>query len=159
MVKEKYKLKPFNKSIDFYYNGWREKGKGYIEKSQIRKNIDWIADYKILFPKAWGTGNSNKDWISPFITEPNSCCTETYLVIGPMKDINKVKNILSYMETKFFHFFVSLIKNTQNAMKKVYSLVPLQDFTQEWTDEKLYKKYGLTKEEIDFIESMIRPME
>jgi site-specific DNA-methyltransferase (adenine-specific) len=52
-----------------------------------------------------------------------------------------------------------LIKITQNAMKKVYSFVPMQDFNEEWTDEKLYKKYGLSKEEITFIESMIRPME
>jgi len=63
------------------------------------------------------------------------------------------------METKFFRFLVLLLKNTQNGMKKVYSYVPLQNFDEEWTDEKLYKKYGLNEEEIEFIESMIRPME
>jgi site-specific DNA-methyltransferase (adenine-specific) len=50
-------------------------------------------------------------------------------------------------------------KNTQDAMRGVYSYVPIQDFTKKWTDEKLYAKYGLTDEEINFIESMIRPME
>ena len=54
---------------------------------------------------------------------------------------------------------ISLIKNTQNISRRVYSFVPLQDFSKPWTDEELYKKYGLTQEEIDFIESMIRPME
>ena len=66
---------------------------------------------------------------------------------------------MTYVSTKFFRFLVSLIKNTQNAAKGVYQFVPIQDFTQSWTDEKLYKKYGLTQEEIAFIESMIRPME
>ena len=51
------------------------------------------------------------------------------------------------------------MKNTQNAARGVYSLVPMQDFNELWTDEKLYAKYGLTNDEIDFIESMIRPME
>ena len=50
-------------------------------------------------------------------------------------------------------------KNTQDAMRSVYSFVPIQDFTEEWTDEKLYAKYNLTNEEINFIESMVRPME
>jgi site-specific DNA-methyltransferase (adenine-specific) len=54
---------------------------------------------------------------------------------------------------------VLLKKNTQNAAKGVYSFVPIQDFSESWTDEKLYKKYKLTKDEIDFIESMVRPME
>ena len=54
---------------------------------------------------------------------------------------------------------VLMIKNTQNATRRVYNLVPIQDFSEPWTDAKLYKKYGLTKEEINFIESMIKPME
>ena len=66
---------------------------------------------------------------------------------------------MTYVSTKFFRFLVSLIKNTQNAAKGVYQFVPIQDFSESWTDEKLYKKYGLTQEEINFIESMIRPME
>jgi len=60
---------------------------------------------------------------------------------------------------QFFHFLVSLVKNTQEARRSVYQLVPTQDFRQSWTDEQLYKKYGLTKKEIAFIESKIRPME
>jgi len=158
-VKPVFEKKPFDKSIKFYYNGWRTKGLGYTEKKSIRKNIDWINKYKILIPKAWGTGNSNKDWLSPFLIDPNSCCTETYLVVGPVKNKQTAENIIIYMQTNFFHILVSLIKNTQNAMKKVYDFVPMQDFSQEWTDEKLYKKYELDDKEIAFIESMIRPME
>ena len=61
--------------------------------------------------------------------------------------------------TRFFRFLVLLIKNTQHAPKRAYSFVPMQDFSEPWTDEKLYAKYGITDDEIAFIESMIRPME
>jgi site-specific DNA-methyltransferase (adenine-specific) len=63
------------------------------------------------------------------------------------------------MQTRFFRFLVLLRKNTQHAAKGVYSFVPVQDFSETWNDEKLYKKYGLTRDEIAFIESMVRPME
>lgn len=62
------------------------------------------------------------------------------------------------MTTRFFRFMMSLIKNTQNISKGVFAFVPIQDYSKSWTDEELYAKYGLTKEEIAFIESMIRPM-
>ena len=63
------------------------------------------------------------------------------------------------MTTKFFRFLVLLKKNTQHATRTVYSFVPLQDFNESWTDDKLYKKYDLSEGEIEFIESMIKPME
>lgn len=63
------------------------------------------------------------------------------------------------MSTKFFRLLVLLQKNTQHAPARVYSFVPMQDFSKPWTDEELYAKYGLTDEEIAFIESMIKPME
>ena len=90
---------------------------------------------------------------------PETCCTETYLVIGPFLKEVQALNAITYIKTKFFRFLVLLRKNTQHATSKVYSFVPLQDFSKPWTDEELYKKYGLTDEEIQFIESMIRPME
>lgn len=65
---------------------------------------------------------------------------------------------MSYIQTRFFRFLVLLIKNTQDAPKKVYELVPIQDFSKPWTDKELYEKYGLSEAEIEFIESMIRPM-
>jgi site-specific DNA-methyltransferase (adenine-specific) len=157
-VKPKYKIEPFNNAIKFYYNGWQKEGVGYIQKENIRKNIDFIKDYKVLITKAWGVGSIEKDWLNPLIVEPNSCCTETYLIIGPFSKKSTAENVVIYTQTKFFHLLVALIKITQNAMKKVYSFVPIQDFNESWTDEKLYKKYNLTQEEITFIESTIRPM-
>ena len=95
----------------------------------------------------------------PFISEPNSCSTATYMVMSVFDSVDECKHFISYVNTKFFRFLVLLKKSTQHASREVYSFVPVQDFSEPWTDEKLYKKYGLTQEEIDFIESMIKPME
>ncbi len=157
-VKPKYKKEPFNNSVEFYYNGWRKEGLGYIDRRVIKKNIEWIDKYKIFVPKAWGIGDVSKDWIKPFLGKPNSCCTETYLVIGPFDKQETAENVISYTQTKFFHFLLSLVKITQNTMKKAYRSVPMQDFSKPWTDEELYQKYGLTQDEIAFIESMVRTM-
>jgi site-specific DNA-methyltransferase (adenine-specific) len=160
-VKPKYKTEPFKDAVYFYYYGWQREGIGYIDKQQIKKNLDWIKDHKVLISKAYGAGETFPHQIVnvPIIAENNSCCTESYLVIGPFSSKKKAQNVDRYIRTRFFRFLVLLIKNTQNAMKKVYSFVPMQDFTEDWTDEKLYKKYGLNKDEIAFIESMIRPMD
>ena len=157
-IKPDFKLKPSTNSVSFYYNGWKKDGVGYIDKSRVKKNTAWINKYKILIPKAWGIGNMRTDWLNPFLVGPNSCCTETYLVIGPFDNKKNAENVISYTQTKFFHMMLSLIKITQNTMKNAYAFIPMQDFSESWTDEKLYKKYKLTKEEIEFIESMIRPM-
>lgn len=155
-VKPKYKREPFKNSVLFYYNGWKKEGIGYIDRTSIKKNIEWIKKYKVYIPKAWGIGNMSQDWLNPFLGMLNSCCTETYLVIGPFDNKQTAENVISYTQTKFFHFLVSLVKITQNTMKKAYSFVPIQDFTKSCTDEKLYKKYGLTRDEIAFIDSKIR---
>ena len=94
----------------------------------------------------------------PIIGAPSSCCTETYLIVDVLKNKEQANSLQSYMKTRFFRFLMSLVKNTQNISRGVFAFVPVLDFEQEWTDEKLYKKYKFTKEEIDFIESMIRPM-
>ena len=69
------------------------------------------------------------------------------------------ENLLLYVKTIFTRFLISLLSFSQDITRERFAFVPVQDFTEKWTDEKLYKKYGLTKDEIAFIESMIRPME
>lgn len=159
-IKPQFKLtQSVENSIKFYYNGWRKNGIGYISESIIRKGNELLNKKKLFIPKAWGTGSPESDWLNPIIPEGNSCCTETYLVIGPLNTDEELNNVYLYTQTKFFHAMVSIIKITQNTMKKAYSLVPIQDFSKPWTDEELYKKYGLTEDEINFIESMIKPMD
>ncbi len=156
-IPPQYTKKSFENSVVFYYYGWRKEGVGYIGRDTIRKNIDWIEKYKIYVPKAWGIGNINKDWMRPFLGDPNSCCAETYLVIGPFEERQTAENIISYTQTKFFHFLLALVKISQESRRKIYTFIPMQGFNETWSDEKLYKKYNLTKAEIDFIEKMVRP--
>lgn len=150
-----FKSCAFPGSVKIYAN----QSVGYVDRISILKNSNWIDCYKIIIPEAIGVGDMTKDWLKPIVVEPNTCCTETYLVIGPFVDNVVTENVKSYMQTKFFHFVLGLKKITQHTTKEVYSFVPLQDFSKPWTDEELYAKYGLTEEEIAFIESMIRPME
>ena len=148
---------PFKDSVKIHTN----KGIRYINENEILQNVSWVKEHKVYISYAYGERGAFPYLVigKPFIGEPNSCCTETYLVIGHFQDNEKCENVISYMTTKFFRFLVLLKKNTQHATKSAYSFVPIQDFDESWTDEKLYKKYGLTSEEIEFIESMIRPME
>ena len=97
--------------------------------------------------------------IKPFVGEPYSISTETYIMNGPYNTLKEAENVVSYMKTKFFHLMLGIKKITQHTTQKVFEMIPLQDFSHPWTDEMLYKKYNLTDEEIAFIESMIRPME
>lgn len=73
-------------------------------------------------------------------------------MVGPFDSETEFINAKKYMKTKFFRILVAIHKISQDAASKVYSCVPLQDFNEEWTDEKLYKKYNLTQEEIEFIQ-------
>ena len=147
-----------NSYIKIYAN----KKVGYLPKDIIiTQNAEWVDKWKILITMAYGAGEDFPHQIinKPFLVEPHTCCTETYLVIGPFENKQTAENVLTYMKTKLFRFMVLLRKNTQHAAKNVYSFVPMQDFSKPWTDKELYAKYGLTDEEINFVNQMIRPME
>jgi len=132
---------------------------GYMEEDRIIAGKEFIDKWKVFIPEAIGIGVLGKDLLKPILGEPKTVCTETYIMNGPYETKQEAENVVSYINTKFFHFLMGLRKNTQHATQKVYRFIPMQDFTQSWTDEKLYKKYGLTKEEIAFVESMVRPMD
>lgn len=134
---------------------------GYVNEEQVKSNKQLIQRYKVIVSKASPGGDEWPHMIVslPIISEPGSVCTETYLVIKDFDDKEQAVNLVSYIKTKFFRFMMALVKSGQNISKASYSLVPMQDFSEPWTDEKLYKKYGLTDDEIAFIDSMIRPME
>lgn len=141
--------------VKLYQNG----GTAYWDTANIKKNRELIEKHKVLVPYAIGVGDMRKDILKPIYAEPNSICTETYLVVASFDDKQQCENVISYIDTKFFHFLLGLKKNTQHTTQKVYELIPMQDFSKPWTDEELYKKYKLTKKEIAFIEKMVRPMD
>lgn len=152
-----YKEKPFPNSVKIFAN----KKIGYVSKDKIIQNQSWYNEYKVFITMAYGAGEEFPHQIlnKPFLGEKNTCCTETYLVIGPFSSKKRAENVMSYIQSKFFRMLVLLNKPTQHATSKVYRFVPIVNFDEPWTDEKLYAKYGLTEEEIAFIESMIRPMD
>lgn len=132
----------------------------YIDKSLITLHKEWIKQYKVITPKAAEDGILPGKVISTCsVIKPDTCCNGTYVVIGPFKSESECRNAISYMYTKFARFLVGMKKMTQDLKDQTFSLVPLQDFSKPWTDAELYTKYGLTDEEITFIESMIKPME
>jgi site-specific DNA-methyltransferase (adenine-specific) len=133
----------------------------YVSKSKVLKNDYLIDEIKVLVSKVSPGGDEYPHAIltKPIIALSNSVCTETYLLLSTFKTITLAENFVTYISTRFCRFLVSLIKNTQNISKSCFDFVPIQDFSEPWTDEKLYKKYGLTIDEISFIESMIRPMD
>jgi site-specific DNA-methyltransferase (adenine-specific) len=153
----KGKPEPFDGAVKLYQNG----GIGWIARNDVLQNKDWIDKYKVFISMAYGAGEDFPHQIlnTPILGKKNTCCTETYLVLGPFETQEMAMNLISYIHTRFFRFMVLLKKPTQHATSKVYEFVPMQDFSKPWTDEELYKKYGLTEEEIAFIESMVRPME
>ncbi|MBW7887331.1 MAG: Eco57I restriction-modification methylase domain-containing protein [Bacteroidetes bacterium] len=143
-----------------------QNGEGPYKRSDIVTGIEIIDDWKVISSYVGydHAGNPGKDgkrrvFSKIDILPPGTICTETYLVIGSFKTKKEATNLTIYMKTRFFRFLVSQFMYSHHITKESYQFVPLQDFSEPWKDEKLYKKYGLTKDEIAFIESMIRPME
>lgn len=149
----------------------RGKQVGYLDKDEIKKNTNWIDKVKVFAPYANNIGTElNDDNLNAFVGEPNTISTETYIVIGADLDLKKesAQNLTNYCFTKFTRFMHSLPKVSQHGTSKTYKFVPLQNFTSEsdinWSksieeiDKQLYVKYKLSKEEIEFIEKMIKPM-
>ena len=133
---------------------------GYINPKIITLRRDYVNKWKVMTPIA-GEGGTLPHRVTgrPFVSKPKECCNGTYMVIGPFNSQEESENAVTYLNSKFARFLVSVVQNTQNTKRESYRLVPLQDFSKPWTDEELYKKYNLTEDEIAFIESMIKPME
>lgn len=130
----------------------------YIDGRVITKNADDIEKNKVFVPEAGGSGTDPYVLGKPVYGSPNSVCSQTFLYAAFDSRI-EAENFITYMKTKFFRILVSACKISQHAPSKAYRFVPLQDFSKSWTDEELYEKYGLSENEIKFIESMVKPME
>lgn len=140
-----------------------ERGKriiGFVKRNIIKKNVEALDAWKVLTPKAYGAGESFPHQIlgKEIVASPPSACSQTYIVVAPFSSEAAAQSFASYYRTRLFRFLVSLRKITQDALRSTYTWVPQQSWDRSWTDAQLYKKYGITAEEIAFIESMIRPM-
>lgn len=160
-LETKFKGKDTQRAGDVlvYQNG----GTAYTPRKSITTGTDLIDKWK-LFAGYAAPGTGNKDTYphriisTPFIGEPGSISSETYLCIGPLDSKKEAESVLSYLSCRLTRLLILLRKPSQHVTQKVYGFVPTQKWTKEWTDAGLYAKYGLTAKEIEFIEKIVRPM-
>lgn len=143
-----------------YQNG----GTGYVARSSILTGTHLIDKWKVFTGRA-APGTGNRDTYphriisTPFIGEPGTISSETYLCISPFDSRTEAEGVLSYLSCRLTRLLILLHKPSQDTTRKVYTFVPTQDWTQKWTDENLYAKYGISASEIAFIEKVVRPMD
>ena len=143
-----------------YQNG----GTGYVSRNDVPSGTELIDKWKIYVGRA-APGTGNRDTYphriisTPFIGEPDSISSETYLCIGPFGSRSEAESALSYLTCRLTRLLILLHKPSQDTTRKVYTFVPTQEWTRKWTDEDLYAKYGISASEIEFIEKIVRPMD
>lgn len=136
-----------------------------IHSTRIRRNTHLINQWKVLL--ACGASdhagsptqdNTRKVFARLEVMPPGSVCTDTYLCVGSFDSEVYANNLLAYLRTRFLRFLVSQVAITQRLSRGKFRFVPIQDFSTKWTDEMLYSKYNLSQDEINLIQSSIRPM-
>jgi site-specific DNA-methyltransferase (adenine-specific) len=143
-----------------YQNG----GTGYTPRSSITTGTDLIDKWK-LFAGYAAPGTGNRDTYphriisTPFVGEPGSISSETYLCFGPFDSRGEAESVLSYLYCRLTRLLILLHKPSQHVTRKVYTFVPTQEWTRQWTDNDLYAKYALSGSEIAFIEQVVRSMD
>ncbi|OGJ92080.1 MAG: restriction endonuclease [Candidatus Raymondbacteria bacterium RifOxyA12_full_50_37] len=142
-----------------YQNG----GTGYTPRNSITNGVELIDKWKVYVGRA-APGTGNRDTYphriisTPFVGEPGSISSETYLCIGPFDSKTRAESVLSYLSCRLTRLLILLHKPSQDTTRKVYTFVPIQNWTRQWTDTDLYAKYSLSASEITFIEKIVRPM-
>ena len=143
-----------------------QNGEGAYPRNAITTGLDIIDKWNVICAKTAydhagspGKDGKRKVFTKLHILPPKTICTETYIVVGSFDKEEEAENLRGYMMTSFFRFLVSQFMFSQDITRDRFAFVPIQDFSEPWTDEKLYSKYGITEDEVAFIESMIRPME
>ena len=163
-------LRSYVRGRDEYFGGstllYSSEGISYIERGLITACEDIIDKYKVMTSKLLAEHAGEPDKSGRFrvlsrteVISRNTVCTESYLILAASDNKTEIENCYRYCCTKFFRFLLLQFMSSINMTKEVFRFVPLQDFTRPWTDADLYAKYGLTDDEIQFIESMIKPME
>ncbi len=141
-------------------------GEGPFPSSKIEIGKDLIKRWKVITTKVSYDhgGQPDKEGKRRVLSKveilpPNYICTETYIIAGAFNSEYESLNLADYLKTYFVRFLISQLSFSQDITKDRFAFVPIQDFSKKWTDTTLYKKYQLTKKEIDFIESSIRSMD
>lgn len=144
--------------VTLYYSRGGKRLVGWISRKDVTKSSHLIDKWKVMTPSAYGERGARPAMVlgPNFIAESPSVCTQTYLFFY-VSSKKEAESVQSYLNTRFCRFLVSLRKITQHASPATYTWVPQQKWDRVWTDEELYKKYNLSKDDIAFIEASIRP--
>ena len=141
-------------------------GRAWTSRSEVTVGQDLIDKWKVFTSKSSSehAGQVDKNGQRRVLSlsgviPPGSVVTETYILLGAYDTEQEARNCFSYVVTRFFRFLIAVRSSAQDLARSTYSFVPLQDFSKAWTDKMLYKKYGLTNDEVAYIERLIRPME
>lgn len=142
------------------------KGTGYISKEEILVNHNIADAYKVMLTRIMNEHAGEPDKNGQLgvlatirVLNKREVCTDSYITCGCFNTKVEAENLASYLKTRFARFLLLQAAASINLSKATYRFVPMQDFTESWTDEKLYEKYGITESEQKFIESLIKPME
>ena len=141
-------------------------GWGYVSQSEVLSNMKIANKNKVMVTRIMREHAGEPDKNGQFsvlatvkVLRPKEVCTDSYIVGGCFDSMSEAKNLAGYLQTKFARFLILQAAASINLSRTTYQFVPMQDFSKPWTDKELYRKYKLTKDEIDFIESMIKPMD
>ena len=140
----------------------------YVRRDYIRDTSNRIDSYKVFMPNANGNGVFGETISGPLVSGPGTAPTESFVSAGPFDSEEDAGRFLKYLKTKFFRALLGIMKKTHHNPAKVFTCIPLQDFTSisdiDWSkpiaeiDQQLYAKYGLDADEIEFIESHVKEM-
>lgn len=140
------------------------RGRSFISQD-IVNNKKLMSQYKVMIgqlnPDRGGVSNTtsgSKVTTKVSVLNPNEVTTATYIILGGFDTKEEAENYASYIRTKFVRFLVFQTLSSMHITQANFQFVPLQDWSKPWTDAELYKKYDLSKDEIAYIESMIKPM-
>jgi len=141
------------------------KGRSYIPRSKAN-NPKLVGQYKVMIgqlnPDRGGvsntTGGSNVT-TKVTILSPNEVTTATYIILGGFDTKDEADNYATYIRTKFVRFLIFQTLSSMHITQSNFQFVPIQDWSKPWSDDELYKKYGLSREEIEYIETLIKPMQ
>ena len=142
----------------------RNKVKKFVDPKDFTDNFNILGKWKVCTSEANGAaqedkGNGKRVLSEAFIIEPNAICTQTYIVVKVFDTQSEAENFISYVKTKFFRFMLGLRVVTQHISREKFAFVPdLGDYSKPVTDDELYKKFGLSEEEIAYIESKIKAL-
>lgn len=143
----------------------QSRGRAWTARTEITSGSELVDKWKVFTSKSSSehAGQVDKNGQRRVLSlsgviPPGSVVTETYILLGVFDTEAEARNCFSYVTTKFFRFLIAVRSSAQDLARSAYAFVPVQDFSMPWTDEALFKKYGLTEIEVDYIGRLIRPM-